>query len=203
MAHKTILQAAISRMRKLAPRITIEIQEGSISWLIDALLNGVVDCVLCRLSEATSSPRLFRESLYEESVTVVARVGHQILEADRANVKALAASEWILPARGAPMRESINRFFAANRLPMPQPVVESVSVMANLALLRSSDLLAFMPAPIAHEFAQLDALRMVKTDADLEMPPVGLILRQSEQMSLPAEYFVRAIKEATGAEFKR
>jgi DNA-binding transcriptional LysR family regulator len=200
VAAPTILRDAIGHMRRLAPRVTIEIQEGSISWLIDALLNGVVDCVLCRLSEATASPKLFRESLYEERVAIVARVGHPILETAQASVHALAASNWILPARGAPMRESINRFFAANRLPMPQPAVESVSVMANLALLRSSDLLAFMPAPIANEFVQLNAVRIVKTVADLEMPPVGLVLRKSEQISLPTEYFARSIKEVSATQ---
>ncbi|MDE1180958.1 LysR substrate-binding domain-containing protein [Paraburkholderia sp.] len=202
VAAPTILRAAIARMRQRAPRVAIEIQEGSISWLIDALLNGTVDCVLSRLSEATSSPKLTRESLYEEKVTVVARVGHPILDTTPVDVHALAAAEWILPARGAPMRESINRFFATHRLPMPQPAVESVSVMANLALLRSSDLLAYLPAPIAAEFSQLDALRIVQTQSDLEMPPVGLVLRKSDRMSLPTEYFVDAVRAATAEAFE-
>ena len=194
VASPTVLCDAVCRMRELAPRVTIEIQEGSISWLIDALSTGVVDCVLSRLSEATLSPRLQREALYEESVTVVARVGHPILAASEVGTDELAEAEWILPARGAPMRETIDRLFAANRCPTPFSFVESVSVVANLDLLRSSDFLAFMPASIAAEFAGLNALRIVKTDLDLDMPPVGLVLRQSEQWSLPLQYFVRAVR---------
>ncbi|WP_207004801.1 hypothetical protein [Trinickia mobilis] len=71
------------------------------------------------------------------------------------------------------------------RLVSPKPAIESVSVTANLALQRSSDLLASMPAPIAAQFAELNALEIVRTELDLEMPPVGLVLRQREQMSLP------------------
>lgn len=196
VAAPTILRAAIGQMRTLAPRVTVEIQEGSLAWLIDALLGGEIDCALARLSEATASPKLVRESLYEERVSVVARVGHPLLTADKVDAHALAGAAWILPPRGAPMREAINGFFALHRLPMPQPTIESVSVMANLALLRDADLLAYMPAPIAETFARLGALRIVATEADLDMPPVGLIRRNSEHMSLPMQSFIRAIHAA-------
>lgn len=196
VAAPTLLRAAVRRMRILAPRVTVEIQEGSISWLIDALSTGAVDCILSRLSEDTSSPKLTRESLYEEGVCVVARVGHPILADPMASAQALAEAQWILPARGAPMRETVNRFFAMKRLPTPQPAIESVSVMANLAILRSSDLLAFFPEPIATDFEQLSALRIVKTELQLVMPPVGLVLRNQATLSLGTQLFLRSVKEA-------
>ncbi|OLL29670.1 hypothetical protein BTH42_21295 [Burkholderia sp. SRS-W-2-2016] len=196
VAATTLLSTVIRNMREEAPRVTVELQEGSITWLIEALLSGVVDCVLARLSEHTSAPKLARESLYDERVATVARVGHPIFATPVASTQELTEAEWILPARGAPMRESINRFFAAHRLPMPQPVVESVSVMANLSLIQSSNLLCFFPQPVAEEFDRLSALKIVRTEMNLIMPPVGLVTRSEAPLALATQLFIRLTKEA-------
>lgn len=196
VAAPALLREVIRRMQVQAPRVIIEIQDGSISWLIDALLTGAVDCMLSRLSEDTSSLKLQRESLYQEGVSIVARLGHPIFENATASAKALSEAQWILPSRGAPMRESVNRFFAMRQLPSPLPVIESVSVMANLSILRSSDLLAFLPEPIAADFERLAALKTVKTELQLAMPPVGLVLRNQATLSLATQLFLRCVKEA-------
>ncbi|MFM0502931.1 LysR substrate-binding domain-containing protein [Paraburkholderia caffeinilytica] len=199
VAATTLLSTVVHSMRNEAPRVTVELQEGSITWLIEALLNGVVDCVLARLSEHTSSPKLTRESLYDERVATVARVAHPILDAPVASAKELANVDWILPARGAPMRESINQFFAAHRLLMPQPVVESVSVVANLSIVQNSDLLCFFPLPVAEEFDRLTAVKIVRTDLNLVMPPVGLVTRSQSPLSLATQLFVKLTKEAVAS----
>jgi DNA-binding transcriptional LysR family regulator len=96
------------------------------------------------------------------------------------------------------MRESINQFFAAHRLPMPQASVESVSVMANLSIVQNSDLLCFFPQPLAEEFDRLAAVKIVQTDLNLVMPPVGIVTRSQAPLSLATQLFLRLTKQTVG-----
>ncbi|WP_198288687.1 LysR family transcriptional regulator [Pandoraea sp. B-6] len=193
-AVSVLLSEAIRALDEIAPRTIVEIQEGSLPWLVDALLAGTLDCVLCRLSDSTDNEKLAREALCEEGVSVVARPQHPLFNGIPVSVANLAAARWILPTRGAPLRDRVDAFFVARGLKPPAPTVESVSVVANLSLLRSDDFLAFLPAPIAQDYASTAMLVVLPTQVDIALPPIGLITRATDVRSPQTDVFLETIR---------
>ena len=89
--------------------------------------------------------------LFEDEPIIVARHGHP-LAGTRPDLATLARYAWILPGRGAPLRDSWEAMFAQGEVPAPPVPVESGSVMTIRQVLIESDFLTLLsPDQVAVE----------------------------------------------------
>ena len=172
-----LLPVAFKRLRTESPRISLRLHEGASGALLAAVARGELDCVVGRIDHDSSVGGIAWERLYEEPVCVAARVGHPLARRQRVTAAMLAQHEWILPTRGAPLRQEIENYFRAQRVTPPVPVVESVSVIANAVLMRDTDLVAMLPLGVARYYAEIGQLAILRFRPEWVLPAVGLAVR--------------------------
>ncbi|PTN42544.1 LysR family transcriptional regulator, partial [Achromobacter xylosoxidans] len=167
--------------------------------LLAGLARGELDCVLGRLMLDATQPVFRTEVLYEEPICVVARVGHPLAKSTRITAAALARQDWILPPPQAPLRQRIDSYFAEQGLTLRAPMAESVSLLANEVLLRSSDLLSAMPRAVAQHYAALGVLAILRFRPDWNLPPVGVVQRAQVEAAPALQRFLDALRVEAGA----
>jgi DNA-binding transcriptional LysR family regulator len=82
--------------------------------------------------------------LGDEPLTVVARSAHPCATI-RASNRVAEPSTWIVPPAGGPLRRDFDALHASANLRPPADLIETVSIVATLALLQGSDALSLLP----------------------------------------------------------
>ena len=155
LSRARILPAAVARFLKRHPHVRIAIAEGARTELVEPLRNGVIDMMIGALRQPLVEPDLVQTALFEDEPIVVARHDHP-LGSTRPDLSALARHPWILPARGAPLRDKWEAMFAERGMTAPPVPVESGSVMIIRQVLIESDFLTLVsPDQVAVELEGL------------------------------------------------
>jgi DNA-binding transcriptional LysR family regulator len=156
LSRARILPGAVARFLKRHPLVRIAIAEGARAELVEPLRNGMIDMMIGALRQPLLEPDLAQTPLFEDEPIVVARAGHPLgcmrPELTAPTLTELAGHSWILPARGAPLRDSWEAMFAQGGVTAPSVPVESGSVMTIRQVLINSDFLALVsPDQVAVE----------------------------------------------------
>lgn len=199
VALPVLVPRAIQRMRGDHPGVTVMLHEGAHDSLLASLARGELDCVLGRLMLGAAQAVFRTEVLYDEPICVVARTGHPLARSSRITPAALARQDWILPPPDAPLRQRIDAYFAQQGLSLPAPVAESVSLLANEVLLRGADMLAAMPRAVAHHYAELGVLAILKFKPDWSLPAVGVVQRAHVEPAPALARFLDALRSEARA----
>lgn len=194
-----LIPRALTQLREQSAGVTVMLQEGSYDALLNSLARGELDCVIGRLMVGKGQAEFHTEVLYDEPIHIVARVGHPLVRSSRVNAATLARQSWILPPPQAPLRERIDAYFAEQNLSLMDPVVESVSLLANEVLLRHSDVLAAMPRGVALHYARLGVLAILKFQPGWTLPPVGVVTRSDAEISPSLHVFLQAVRAEAAA----
>ncbi len=151
LSRARVLPAAVTRFLAAHPRVRIAIAEGSRAELVEPLRNGQIDMMIGALRDPLLEPDLTQIPLFEDEPVVVARAGHP-LAGVQPTLKDLSGFPWILPARGAPLRDSWEAMYAESGIDVPPVPVESGSVMTIRQVLIDSDMLTLVsPDQVAVE----------------------------------------------------
>lgn len=151
LSRARVLPAAVTRFMAAHPRVRIAIAEGSRAELVEPLRNGQIDMMIGALRDPLVEPDLVQIPLFEDEPVVVARADHP-LAGRRPTLKDLARFPWILPARGAPLRDSWEAMFVEAGIDAPPVPVESGSVMTIRQVLIDSQMLTLVsPDQVAVE----------------------------------------------------
>ncbi|MCY1514296.1 HTH-type transcriptional regulator GbpR [compost metagenome] len=199
VALPVLVPRALQRLRADHAGVTVMLQEGAHDMLLAGLARGEFDCVLGRLMLDATQPVFRTEVLYEEPICVVARIGHPLAQSTRITAAALARQDWILPPPQAPLRQRIDAYFAEQGLTLRAPMAESVSLLANEVLLRSSDLLSAMPRAVAQHYAAMGVLAVLRFRPDWTLPPVGVVQRAQVDAAPALQRFLDALRLEAGA----
>ena len=187
----TLLPQSILKARRERPGIAISVMEGTNDKLLPMLRTGELDLVLGRLPEDRELTGLQHEFLYDEPIVVVVRNDHPLCSQADIVLSDLLGYEWILPSGGTSLRLQLEDAFRAADLPTPVRSVESVSILANYALLRESEMIAVFPERVASMNPQLAALPIHLETAP---SPVGYTTRQGSDLSGAASFYLSVLR---------
>lgn len=179
VALSRFVAEVVKRMREVAPRSVIALEEGSAELLLAALAHGELDCVMGRGRQTVNSQGLRQIPLFFEPVRLVVRRDHPMSKRKRIPLAELVEFEWMLPAPGTVLRQRIESLLKQHCLPMPRCFVESSVYMTNQALLPMSDQISLFPQRLAEALASERALTVLDAEFPLELPPVTLWLRDA------------------------
>lgn len=177
VAIPELLPRAFAQLQAKHPKIHLLLQEGSNDAMLAALSKGDLDCVLGRVAEDSRAPAIHWDILYQEPVCIVVRQGHALSSLKRVTPEMLAQQAWIMPLQGTPIRPTIERYFREHGLQPPTGDVDSISILANVVLLRGTNLVAAMPLGVAEHYAQRGLLAILRVRPDWRLPPVGIATR--------------------------
>lgn len=143
LSRARVLPAAVTRFLRKHPQVAISIVEGSRAELVEPLRNGTLDLIVGALRDPLIEADLTQQGLFTDVPAVIGRFRHP-LAGTTPQASDLAAYPWAVPAHGAPLRDSFERFFATADVPAPHAPIESGSVMMIRQILIDSDFLTML-----------------------------------------------------------
>jgi DNA-binding transcriptional LysR family regulator len=158
-----LLAQAVQLMREQAPNVEIIIHEGLADDLLADLMRNRFDLILSHLEVPKTERGLVVDTIYRESVGILAALHHPIARRRQVSWSELAAQTWVLPRPGTTVRSAFDRLLQDNVEPSSPTVVEVTSVHFALALVRQSNMLAALPLHLVRWFAEeLKAASQIK-----------------------------------------
>ena len=163
-----------------------------------ALRVGDIDFVVGRLPEFRFRDELTQEALFNEDARVVVRAGHPLARRRHLRIAALADCEWILPPPETTLRRQVDKAFHDAGLEAPRPVVQSVSLLTNRALLLATDMVGIWPRQIILDDVRRGVLAVLPVKLPPASGPVGISRRRGVILSPAAQALVAELKLVAG-----
>ncbi|SFF77810.1 DNA-binding transcriptional regulator, LysR family [Novosphingobium sp. CF614] len=143
LSRARVLPRAVTRFIRRHPRVKLAISEGSRAELVEPLRHGTLDMMIGALRTPLLEEELVQVPLFEDVPVVIARAGHP-LAGVAPDPSGFARYGWVVPPRGAPLRDSFERYFANAGAEPPAVPIESGSVMMLRQILIDSDFLTLL-----------------------------------------------------------
>lgn len=178
LSRAQVLPAAVTRFLRRHPKVSLSIAEGSRAELVEPLRSGGLDLMIGALREPLIESDLIQQPLFRDLPAVFGRKGHP-LAGSGAGPAELASYRWAIAPRGAPLRESFERYFAEAGVEPPEVPIESGSVMMIRQILVDSDFLTILaPQQLSVELKLGVIERMADLPANLGRT-IGITTRGS------------------------
>lgn len=199
VATPVLLARAVALLKARAPRVTVHIEEGDLTGLVPRLRGGELDLIVGRLEPAHASPDLETEALYREPMVVVVGPRHRLARRRGVTWADLSAEPWVVPPPWASMRRKLGQTFLQRRLPQPEDLVEAVSFLAIVSLVRERPAAAFLARSVARAFANEGLVSILDIAFRQPLPPVGLIRLRGARRPPSAELLAGCLREVAAS----
>ncbi|TBW01409.1 pca operon transcription factor PcaQ [Azotobacter chroococcum] len=146
-----VVPEVVLRLHRKHRALVVSVATGLSAYLLAQLRVGELDLVVGRMTDSPEIRGLTFEHLYSESMALVVRPGHPLLEADLSDLALLGDYPLILPLAGTTIRQYAESFFVQCGIPLPAQRLETLSPVLSRRYVLSSDGLWLAP---------LDAVRL-------------------------------------------
>lgn len=190
----TVLGEAFMWFRKRYPKVQLRLVEGLVARVLPSLRDGTLDFAIVADSGEVTHTEFDATRLLKEAQKIVVRQDHPIV-GQQASAAKLAALEWVLPGPFAnDLDDGLNTMFKLAGVQPPSQITRC-DAMAAMALVRQSDAVSVMPAPL---LAQPECRGLVEIRVKkLNPPPIELVLLTPPDVPLTpaAAYFARCLTD--------
>lgn len=190
VADTPMLSHTLLALRKSAPALAVQVEDGTRPVLLSALRRGEIDCVISRLDTDGADRDLHVEKLFQMPISIVASPKHPLAGAKRVSWPELARYPWILPRSGAPIRAVIDRQFIHAGIRPPAPAIESTSIRLNQVVLAGTDMIGVMIYDAARAYARSAELAILPVEYFGETPFIGVITRTAQVSQAVATFLI-------------
>lgn len=190
-----ILAPAIRRTRDERPGIKLFVLVNTSEVMIEALREGTLDLAVCPIPASMDVGDLAITALADEPLCVVARARHPLARRRTLPPDALERATWLLQPPGSPLRQDVDAMLAAAGLRAPAAIVETVSIVATLALLQASDAITVMPKALAAHYASFGMLTELAVRLRAPASRYDLVMRARREPSPAAQAFAALVRE--------
>lgn len=194
-ASARLLPAAIARLRRERPKLTVSVVEGTNDILLPSLKHGDLDLVVGRLPEFRGREGTRQETLYEEVACLVVRPGHRLLNNGRLDLADTLACDFILPPVETTLRRQVERAFHDSRLPIPAIMMDSVSVLTNRQLTSETDAISVWPYQVVRQDVREGRLKILPVELPQATGPVGITVRADASPSPAATALLGELRQ--------
>lgn len=186
---------AVAFVKRETPRMDIQIVDGANDFLLAGLRDGSVNMALGRAPAAGMVNAAF-ELLFVEHFSIVCGPSNAISK-PVSGLGALIDQLWILPLPGTALRANLDVHFLSQCGRLPHDLIESTSIVANVALVELTGRVAVMPRSIAREHSDRGQVRvLVDKLADLA-GPVGILTRRGDVQPTHILRMMEALRTAS------
>ncbi len=191
-----LLAKAVAALKQQYPGLQVSVDVNTSDVLVPALLNGQLDVLLARPLVLSDRSEFDYIELIDEPLKVVARKGHPLTMKKSVTVRELGGWPWTLLPAGSPMRKVLAPVFAEMRLPGPQDIVETSSMIMMVTLMHESDMLAVIPGDVSDFFIRQDFLDEVRVKLPSVMGSYGIVTRRDRPITPAVEAFLAQLRIA-------
>lgn len=180
-----LLAQSVDALLRAYPGLNITIIDGTYDALLHQLRHAEIDMVVGALRPALPGPDLEQETLFIDSLAVMARAGHPLARRPRLGWKDLRDAQWVMPMPNTPAQAAFERTLLAAGLPMPSSALRVNSALMMLAVLAQSDRLAMMAPRQLQREIEAGLLVELKLPVSHEPRMIGVI-RRADYLPTPA-----------------
>ncbi|UUQ66831.1 pca operon transcription factor PcaQ [Pseudomonas fuscovaginae UPB0736] len=176
------------------PALVVSVVTGPSAYLLSQLRVGDVDLVVGRMTDSPEIQGLTFEHLYSESMTLVARPDHPLLDGplDRAAVENFPL---VLPLAGTTIRKFADSLFVQCGLSPSRQRLETLSVALSRRYVLSSTALWLAPLDAVRLDLECGELREIDLGQREPGGSVGISSNASLPLSLAAQWAVEVLRE--------
>ena len=185
--RKSFPDARLSLVEGLFPALEPQLKDGSLDFYVGPRPMGEVDKFYTL------------QLLFRNQRVVVGRKGHPLAHAR--SLRELINAEWIMTGVRQPVEVEFEDQFSAHGLPAPRSVTETMTTLPIVALLTSSDALAFLPQQWINSPIFRDSLQEIRVGEALDGPDIVLIRRSAMPLTPLAEKLAVLFERASGTPF--
>ena len=190
-----LVTPALRDVREGRPGLRVFVLVNTSDVLVGALRQGTLDVAVGHLPARADAAEFDVVPLRTDPLRVVVRTGHALAGKGTVLPAALARASWILHPPDSGMRAESNAMLARAGVRPPSDLVETVSIVATLALLETSDAVSVLPQDLADHYAAQGLLATLP----LRLPNgagrmIELITRRGRQLSPAAQALVAALR---------
>jgi DNA-binding transcriptional LysR family regulator len=174
----TLIPKVIARLQAFAPNVQVSVVMDVSGRLNTQLQEGLLDILVARLVADQDNHLANFEYAGTESISVVARLGHPLMQAQNLTLRDLMQTRWILPPPGGLLRPKFELLCRQAGLEPPQNAVETVALPVISNLIEQTDMVAAIGTAVANHYAKYGMLGFLPIDIDCNMEPYGIITRR-------------------------
>ncbi len=188
-----LVPVAIDRLVRRFPRLKIETQQGNVATVVEHLKARRCELAVVRLAE--TDPEVTTESLYHESLFVVAGRSNPWVKRRRVRLGQLADEPWILSRQEVLPHGPACKAFRAAGANLPQMTVVSDSMNLRHGLLATGRYLTLIPASALLHGPKHEHIRVLPIEVEGWDVPTVVATLKGRTVSPIGKAFIAALHE--------
>ncbi|KFX71758.1 LysR family transcriptional regulator [Pseudomonas taeanensis MS-3] len=199
--ESSLLPDVVRRLHQQHAALVVSVVTGPSAHLLDQLRVGALDLVVGRMTDSPQIEGLSFEHLYSESMVLVVRPGHPLLQVDLRDRSRLGEYPVVLPLAGTTIRRSADSLYVQCGVVMPQQRLETLSVALSRRYVQCSDAVWIAPQDAVRQ--DLVRSELIELNIGLQEPggSVGICSNPTAALSLAAQWCCETLRSAA-AEYR-
>ena len=191
--ESSLLPDVVRRLHAQHAALVVSVVSGPSAYLLGQLRSGELDLVVGRMTDAPQIEGLSFEHLYSESMTLVVRPGHALLEGDPSRLRDFPL---VLPQSGTTIRRHADSLFIQLGISPPTRRLETLSVALSRHYVRVSDAVWVAPLDAVREDLATGELHEVNLGVKEPGGSVGICTNPTLPASLAMQWCCEALRDA-------
>ncbi|EAO5523548.1 LysR family transcriptional regulator [Salmonella enterica] len=190
-----ILPAAIGRFHQQQKSTSLQVATMNNTMLLAGLKSGEIDLGIGRMSDPELMGGLNYELLFLESLKLVVRPGHPLLQE---TITLSRVMEWpvVVSPKGTVPRQNAEALLQSQGCKMPAGCIETLSASLSRQLTVDYDYVWFVPAGAVKEDLRQATLVSLPVPTQSAGEPIGILTRVDIPLSTGAQMLIAAIRKS-------
>ncbi|EDV7888892.1 LysR family transcriptional regulator [Salmonella enterica subsp. enterica serovar Yoruba] len=190
-----ILPAAIGRFHQQQKSTSLQVATMNNTMLLAGLKSGEIDLGIGRMSDPELMGGLNYELLFLESLKLVVRPGHPLLQE---TITLSRVMEWpvVVSPKGTVPRQNAEALLQSQGCKMPAGCIETLSASLSRQLTVDYDYVWFVPSGAVKEDLRQATLVSLPVPTQSAGEPIGILTRVDVPLSTGAQMLIAAIRKS-------
>ncbi len=190
-----ILPAAIGRFHQQQKSTSLQVATMNNTMLLAGLKSGEIDLGIGRMSDPELMGGLNYELLFLESLKLVVRPGHPLLQE---TITLSRVMEWpvVVSPKGTVPRQNAEALLQSQGCKMPAGCIETLSASLSRQLTVDYDYVRFVPSGAVKEDLRQATLVSLPVPTQSAGEPIGILTRVDIPLSTGAQMLIAAIRKS-------
>ncbi|MFS1384868.1 LysR substrate-binding domain-containing protein [Klebsiella pneumoniae] len=193
-----ILPTVIGQFHKQQKDITLQVATMNNTMLLAGLKSGEIDIGIGRMSDPELMSGLHYELLFLESLKLVVRPGHPLLQE---TVTLSRVMEWpvVVSPKGTVPRQNAEALLQSQGCKMPAGCIETLSASLSRQLTVDFDYVWFVPSGAVKDDLRRGVLTALPTATQGAGEPIGILTRVDATLTPGTQTLLSAIRKSMPA----
>lgn len=190
-----ILPAAIGRFHQQQKSTSLQVATMNNTMLLAGLKSGEIDLGIGRMSDPELMGGLNYELLFLESLKLVVRPGHPLLQE---TITLSRVMEWpvVVSPKGTVPRQNAEALLQSQGCKMPAGCIETLSASLSRQLTVDYDYVWFVPSGAVKEDLRQATLVSLPVPTQSAGEPIGILTRVDIPLSTGSQMLIAAIRKS-------